>query len=77
MNIMHFAAGIVTLALLIYLFAALLVPGADAEQTAREYTAAVVAFNCAGFLLLYLLQRAQAALPLNPQGLGAVTPDLS
>jgi K+-transporting ATPase ATPase A chain len=50
---------------------------AAAEQTARQYTVAVLVFNCAGFLLLYLLQRAQAALPLNPQGLGAVTPDLA
>ncbi|MDB4996070.1 MAG: kdpA, partial [Myxococcaceae bacterium] len=51
--------------------------GAASEQTARQYTVAVLVFNCVGFLFLYVLQRAQAVLPMNPQGLAAVTPDLA
>jgi K+-transporting ATPase ATPase A chain len=34
-------------------------------------------FNVAGLLVLYLLQRVQGGLPLNPQGLGAVSTDSS
>src|SRR5437764_13772687 len=34
-------------------------------------------FNLLGFLAVYVLQRLQAVLPLNSQGLGAVTPDSS
>jgi K+-transporting ATPase ATPase A chain len=34
-------------------------------------------FNVAGLLLIYALQRVQSALPLNPQNLGAVRPDLA
>jgi K+-transporting ATPase ATPase A chain len=34
-------------------------------------------FNLAGLLAVYLLQRFQGLLPLNPQGLGAVSPDSS
>jgi K+-transporting ATPase ATPase A chain len=34
-------------------------------------------FNMFGLLAAYLLQRVQAILPLNPAGLGAVTPDSS
>ena len=37
----------------------------------------MLAFNLAGFLLLYALQRLQAGLPLNPAGLGAVPPELA
>ena len=49
----------------------------DAEQRWTEYTASLLSFSVFGFLLTYLLQRAQAMLPWNPQGLGAVSPDLS
>jgi K+-transporting ATPase ATPase A chain len=38
---------------------------------------AALLFNLAGLLALYALQRFQAALPLNPAGLGAVSPDSS
>src|SRR5581483_5780563 len=41
------------------------------------YTIAMLAFSIAGFLSLYLMQRLQAVLPYNPQGMAAVTPDLS
>ncbi len=34
-------------------------------------------FNVLGLLVVYALQRLQAFLPLNPQALGAVTPDSS
>ena len=42
----------------------------DAEQRWTEYTASLLSFSVFGFLLTYLLQRAQAMLPWNPQGLG-------
>ena len=49
----------------------------DREQHWTSYTIAMLAFSVAGFVSLYLIQRFQAVLPFNPQGLGAVTPDLS
>jgi K+-transporting ATPase ATPase A chain len=49
----------------------------DEEMSWKTYALAMLLFNVAGFLVVYLLQRLQAALPLNPQGLGAVTPDSS
>lgn len=36
------------------------------------YAAAVLAFNAAGFVLLYLILRLQGVLPFNPQGFGAM-----
>ncbi|MFD2249531.1 K+-transporting ATPase ATPase A chain [Pseudochelatococcus lubricantis] len=47
------------------------------EQHWTTYMAAMLFFNLAGFLLLYLLQRAQGFLPFNPAGLGAVSADSS
>jgi len=47
------------------------------EQDWRQYTLAMLAFNAAGFLLLYGLMRLQGLLPINPQGLGGVPADLS
>jgi K+-transporting ATPase ATPase A chain len=47
------------------------------EQHWTSYTIAMLAFSIAGFVSLYVLQRLQAALPFNPQGLGTVGPDLS
>src|ERR1700741_2536695 len=47
------------------------------EQHWTSYTIAMLAFSVAGFVSLYLMQRRQAVLPFNPQGLAAVTPDLS
>jgi K+-transporting ATPase ATPase A chain len=51
--------------------------GVDPQREMRwtEYAAAALAFNILGLLALYALQRFQGALPLNPQGLGAVSPD--
>jgi K+-transporting ATPase ATPase A chain len=47
------------------------------EQHWTTYTIAMLAFSIAGFLTLYLMQRLQAVLPFNPQGLAGTTPDLS
>src|SRR4051794_11962937 len=51
----------------------------DVEQRWTQYTAALLSFSIFGFLLVYLIQRGQAFLPLNPQGFGAgnVSPDLA
>jgi potassium-transporting ATPase potassium-binding subunit len=51
----------------------------DVEQRWTQYTAALLSFSVFGFILVYLLQRAQAFLPFNPQHFGAVavTPDLA
>lgn len=49
----------------------------DGEMTWKEYATAVLLFNACGWLLLYLVQRCQAFLPLNPQQLTAVDPDLA
>ncbi len=47
------------------------------EQGWLAYTLAMLAFNAAGFLLLYLLLRLQAFLPLNPQGFSGMSPHLA
>ncbi len=47
------------------------------EMGWKAYAVAMLLFNFLGFLAVYLLQRLQGALPLNPQGLGAVPPDSS
>lgn len=41
------------------------------------YVLSMLAFNLAGFLLLYALLRLQDVLPFNPQGFAAVPPDLA
>jgi K+-transporting ATPase ATPase A chain len=43
----------------------------------KRYAAAVLLFNVAGILFLYLLQRFQGWLPLNPAGLPAVNPEVA
>lgn len=47
------------------------------EQTWLTYGLGMLAFNAAGFLVLYALMRLQGSLPLNPQGFGGVAPDLA
>ncbi|MFK5597900.1 potassium-transporting ATPase subunit KdpA [Methylobacterium sp. HMF5984] len=47
------------------------------EQHWLAYATAMLVFHAAGFVLLYGLLRLQAALPLNPDGQGAVAPDLA
>jgi K+-transporting ATPase ATPase A chain len=49
----------------------------EAEQGWKAYAIAMLLFNFAGILVVYLLQRFQGVLPVNPQGLGAVSPDSS
>src|SRR5712691_6346648 len=51
----------------------------EVEQRWTQYTASVLSFSIFGFLLVYLLQRAQGFLPFNPQhfGAGQVSPDLA
>jgi K+-transporting ATPase ATPase A chain len=41
----------------------------------QQYAVALLAFNLLGTLAVYLIQRLQLQLPLNPQGLGAVSAD--
>jgi K+-transporting ATPase ATPase A chain len=47
------------------------------EQGWFAYLVALLAFNAAGFVLLYAILRLQHWLPLNPQGLGPMSPDLA
>ncbi len=47
------------------------------EMTWQQYAIALLLFNAAGFLVVYLLLRLQAWLPLNPDGLTAVSPELA
>ncbi len=47
------------------------------EMGWSSYAIAMLLFNFMGFLAVYLLQRVQGVLPLNPQGFGAVSPDSS
>ena len=47
------------------------------EMKWTEYAVTALAFNLAGLLAVYALQRLQHLLPLNPAGLGAVSPDSS
>jgi K+-transporting ATPase ATPase A chain len=49
----------------------------DQETGWKSYAIAMMTFNIAGLVVVYLLQRLQGVLPLNPQGLGAVSPDSS
>ncbi len=48
-----------------------------AEMRWSGYAGALLVFNLAGLLVVYALQRLQGAMFLNPDGLGAVAPDLA
>jgi K+-transporting ATPase ATPase A chain len=48
---------------------------ADEDMSWQRYALAMLVFNIAGLLVVYLLQRVQQWLPLNPQGFGAVSAD--
>lgn len=48
---------------------------ADHSMHWSAYAFAVLAFNAIGFFAVYAIQRLQGMLPLNPEGLGAVSPD--
>ena len=47
------------------------------EMTWFEYAISMLLFSMAGMLVLYAMQRLQQFLPFNPQGMGAVAPDLA
>jgi K+-transporting ATPase ATPase A chain len=47
------------------------------EQHWATYAVAMLLFNLAGFLMLYVLQRLQGSLPYNPAGMTAVEPELA
>jgi K+-transporting ATPase ATPase A chain len=47
------------------------------ESNWKRYALALLLFNFIGFVVVYLLQRLQGVLPLNPQGFAAVSPDSS
>jgi K+-transporting ATPase ATPase A chain len=49
----------------------------DEEMNWKVYAITMLIFNGLGLLVVYALQRLQGFLPLNPQGLAAVTPDSS
>jgi len=49
----------------------------DEEMDWKQYAIALLIFTALGILTLYGLERLQAVLPLNPQKLGAVQPDLA
>ena len=53
--------------------------GVDEAREMRwtEYAVAMLLFNLLTLLALYLVQRLQGVLPLNPQGLAGVAPDLA
>eukprot|EP01133_Synstelium_polycarpum_P018779 gene18779-22457_t len=50
---------------------------ADKAMGWKGYAIALIVFNTVGAFFVYGLQRLQGFLPLNPQGLGAVSPDSS
>src|SRR2546426_10897982 len=47
------------------------------EHNWKQYTLAMLLFSLVGCLFTYAILRLQNILPLNPQGLGAVSPDLA
>jgi len=49
----------------------------DENMNWKTYAIALMLFNVLGLFLVYALQRLQVFLPLNPQGLGPVSPDSS
>lgn len=50
---------------------------AEQEMTWKAYAGGLLIFNLTGCLAVYLLQRLQGFLPLNPHGFSAVPPDLA
>jgi K+-transporting ATPase ATPase A chain len=47
------------------------------EMTWSEYAISMLLFSMAGMIVLYAMERLQQILPFNPQGMGAVAPDLA
>ncbi len=59
------------------LFYALCGTSESDEMNWKTYALAVLIFNGLGVVVLYILQRIQGSLPLNPQGFAGLTPPLS
>lgn len=59
------------------LFYRLLGTSPDDEMDWKTYTVAFLTFSVICFLLVYVILRIQGFLPLNPEKVGPVTPDLS
>lgn len=57
-------------------FRAVAGPLAQRDQDWKGYILAMLAFNVVMFTLVYLIQATQQWLPLNPDGMGAVSPSL-
>lgn len=55
------------------------ISGVDPDNVMNwwQYAIALLAFNFLGMVFLFILQILQGALPFNPQGFGAVKPDLA
>ncbi len=49
----------------------------DCEQDWKQYTVAMLIFSLVSCLFTYAILRLQHLLPLNPQGFGALSPDLA
>ncbi len=49
----------------------------EEEMEWKTYTFSVLGFSLVGFIFVYLFQRLQGYLPLNPQGFGPASPDLA
>ena len=47
----------------------------ESSMNWRLYSVAMLSFSAVGFVAVYAIQRAQAALPLNPAAMAAVSPD--
>jgi K+-transporting ATPase ATPase A chain len=47
------------------------------EQSWKQYVVSILLFSLVGLLFTYTILRLQHLLPLNPQGLGPVSPDLA
>ena len=47
------------------------------EQDWKQYTVSLLMFSLIGLLFTYIILRIQHLLPLNPQGLGPLSPDLA
>ena len=50
---------------------------AQSEMNWRQYSYAMLGFSAASLVVTYAIERLQSVLPLNPQGLAAVGPDLA
>src|SRR5438105_7962628 len=49
----------------------------EKEHDWKQYTVAMLVFSLVSLLFTYAILRLQQMLPLNPQGLGPVSPDLA